>query len=147
MLFAKRYTGLNRRISKPSPILIVLAWLGVAGIAYATLCPIGLRPHFANADEERFGAYFVLGIILAFAAPRHWIATAAFVVVLAMGLEAAQLLVPGRDAVLHDAFVKAVGGVLGSALGHSVFAIRRALVRMTGRGRGAKASVSQLPIV
>ncbi len=147
MVFAKRYTGRNRRISKPSPALIALALLGVAGIAYATLCPIGMRPHLASADEERFGAYFVLGIALAFAAPRRWIATGTFVVVLALGLEAAQLLIPGRDAVLHDAIVKAAGGVLGSAIGHSVFAIRRTFARMTGRARAAKASVSQLPIV
>ena len=51
-----RYSGPERRIAKPSPTLICLAVMGVAAIAFVTLCPINLRPHFASADEERFGA-------------------------------------------------------------------------------------------
>jgi hypothetical protein len=132
MGFAKRYAGPERRFSKPSPVFIALAVLGVAGIAYATLCPIGMRPHLASADQERFGAYFVLGGAVALAAPRRWLSSTLFVVALAIGLEASQLLVPGRDARVGDALIKACGGVLGSAVGHAVFPAKRLAMRLLG---------------
>ena len=125
----KRYVGPERRIAKPSPAMIVLALLGLAGITYATLCPIGMRPHLASADEERFGAYFVLGLLLAFAAPRRRWTVTVFVVAVAIGLEAGQLLIPGRDARVHDALVKAVGGGLGAQSYFAVFALKRLLGR------------------
>ena len=132
MATAISYIGPNRRLAKPSPLLVGLVVLGVAGIAYATLCPISLRPHLASANQERFGAYFVLGILIALAAGRRWMAATAFVVVLACGLEAAQLLVPGRDATVSDALVKALGGVFGSTAGQFIFPLGRLIARESG---------------
>ena len=127
----KRYVGPERRIAKPSPAMIALALLGLAGIVYATLCPIGMRPHLASADEERFGAYFVLGLLMAFAAPRRRWAVTLLVMSIAIGLEAGQLLIPGRDARISDALVKAVGGGLGAQSYFTTFAARRLLARVT----------------
>jgi hypothetical protein len=124
-----RYSGPERRIAKPSPALLCLVALGVAAIAFVTLCPIGLRPHLASADEERFGAYFVLGLLASQAAPRQSGLVLACLVLLALGLEAAQTLIPGRDARFVDACVKATGGVLGAQLGFVSYAIRRWLQR------------------
>ncbi len=125
MAQAPSYPGANRRFAKPSPLLLSLVVLGIAAITFATLCPISLRPHLASANQERFGAYVVLGGLLALAAGRRWLASAMFVVVLVCALEAAQLLVPGRDAVISDALVKALGGVLGSVAGQFMFPLRR----------------------
>jgi hypothetical protein len=49
----------------------------------------------------------------------------ALVVVLAFTLEAGQLLVAGRHAMVADAMLKAISGVLGSAAGQSLFPLRR----------------------
>jgi hypothetical protein len=124
-----RYSGPERRTTKPSPALLGLAALGVAAIAFVTLCPINLRPHFASADEERFGAYLALGLIASQAAPRRSGLVLSLLVLLAFGLEAAQTLIPGRDGRFADACVKATGGVVGAQLGFMSYAARRWLQR------------------
>ena len=132
----KRYAGPERRIAKPSLMLIGLSAAAVCGIAYATLCPIGMRPHLASADEERFGAYFVMGALVAMAAPRRWLSITLFVAAVAAGLEAGQLLIPGRDARVGDALVKMAGGVLGAQAVFCSFAVRRFTARMAVKLRG-----------
>jgi hypothetical protein len=119
-----RYSGPDRRHAKPSTGLVCLLALGVAAIAFVTLCPIGLRPQIASPDEERFGAYFVLGLIASQAAPRQSGLILSLLVLMAFGLEAAQTLVPGRDGRFADACVKATGGVLGAQLGFMSYAVR-----------------------
>ena len=128
----------NRRIAKPAPATMALALAGIGGIIFATLCPVGLRPHFASANEERFGAYAVLGLILAFAFSRRQLAVSAFVVLLAAGLEFGQLLIPTRDARLIDALVKAAGGLAGSSVGYAFFPARRLLQRFVSGRRPAR---------
>lgn len=133
------YSGPNRRFAKPSPLVVGLAALAVCGIAFATLCPIELRPRMAEPDAERFAAFFGLGGLIALAAGRRWIGATAAVMLLAFGFEAAQLVVPGRDAMLSDAIIKAMGGVCGSAAAQAVFAARRLAVRLSDvLGRRAK---------
>ena len=92
---------------------LVLGWLTVFMIVYSTLSPIQLRPRTGYPDVERFGAFFLAGGCFAIAYPRHrrWVSLA--LVVGAGLLEASQLLAPGRHAHLHDAVVKAVGGIVG----------------------------------
>ncbi len=129
MFEAQTYRGLERRVTTPSPAFAILSVLGVAAIVFATLCPIGLRPHLASANQERIGAYFVLGFLFAMTFRRHWKLVAFTVALIAVGLEAGQLLVPGRDARVADAVVKALGGLLGSGAGNLVFPLKRLLTR------------------
>lgn len=117
----------ERRRAKPSVPLIALAILCAAVTGFVTLCPIALRPHLWSANHERFAAYFVLGALVALAAQRRWLGGLAMVLFLAFGLEAAQRLVPGRHAMLSDATVKALGGVLGCAAAQLSFPLRRLL--------------------
>ena len=131
------YQGLERRIARPSPGLVALALLLVCGIAYAPLCPIGMRPHLALANQERFGAYFVMGLVVALAAPRRWLVVTLFVAALAVCLEAGQLLIPGRDARVIDALFKVAGGVTGAQAGFASFAARRVLKRLIQARRPA----------
>jgi hypothetical protein len=112
--------------------VIGLAGLGVAAIAFATLCPIGLRPHLADPDSERFGAYLVLGALISLAAGRRGLSATALVLALAFGLEASQLLVPGRDAAMPDAMVKAFGGLCGVVPVQLMHPLRRLIVRLSG---------------
>jgi len=91
----------------------IAAWSLAAAIVLMTLGPVGLRPQFGHPSLERFAAYLALGAVFSIAYPRHrlWVATA--VVCAAVGLEAGQLLVPGRDARVPDAMAKALGAVSG----------------------------------
>jgi hypothetical protein len=127
----------ERRLARPSPLVVGLALAAVAGVAFVTLCPIGLRPRLASPTEERLAAYFVLGLLVALAAGRRWLGATAVVLILAFGLEAAQALVPTRDPAMADALVKAAGGILGSAAAQLVFPIRRLIARLVPRGAEA----------
>jgi hypothetical protein len=127
-----RYIGSERRVATASAWMVGLAALGITGVVFATLCPIGLRPHLAAPNAERFGAYVVLGAVLALAAGRRAAGATALVVLLAFGLEAAQALAPGRDPAVSDALVKALGGMVGSGMGQVMFPVRRLIARAAG---------------
>lgn len=125
----------ERRRARPSPRWIGLTGFGLAAIAFVTLCPIGMRPHLASGDEERFAAFLVLGLLAGRAAGRRGLAATAAVVLLAFGLEYAQELAPGRHAALSDALVKSLGGVVGVAAAQLSFAAWRGLRRVARADR------------
>lgn len=133
MILSARHAGRERRRAKPSPAAIALAALGLLAVAFATLCPPDLRPHLADANLERLGAYFVLGGLFAFAAGRRVIAATAAIVLLAVALEAAQRLVPGRHGQIADAAVKALGGDLGVAAAQLRYPLLRLAARLGAR--------------
>lgn len=49
--------------------ITVAAWVVFAGIAFVTLSPIGLRPHIAAPNLERFAAFAMLGLLFGMAYP------------------------------------------------------------------------------
>ena len=120
----------ERRRWRPSRFAIALSLLSLAGLVFATLCPINLRPHFADANVERFGAYAVLGLILSQTMRRRPILVAFIVVLIAVALEFGQLFVPGRDARVQDAMFKAAGGLFGTIIGYGSFAGFRLMKRL-----------------
>ncbi|CAM5396367.1 hypothetical protein MAUB1S_06747 [Mycolicibacterium aubagnense] len=85
----------------------------LALIVFATLSPIGLRPHLGDANLERALAYLLLGSALALSFPRHAMRMAVFVVGIAAVLEALQLIDPGRHGRIEDMIVKAAAGLIG----------------------------------
>jgi hypothetical protein len=97
-----------------------IPWLLLACIVIWTLGPVGDRPGIGHPQLERFAAYFCLGALLVAGHPRRWLFTAAFVSALAIGLELAQLFIPGRDAGVHDAVAKVLGGLAGVFLTVSI---------------------------
>ena len=128
------YAGAERRAHRPSPSWLLLGAGLAAAIAFATLCPLHWRPHLTdNADEERFLAFLALGFAAKLAFPRRHIWTVLTVVALALGLEAAQLLVPGRDGRMADALVKATGAACGVQIGLIALMAKRAAFRRGGR--------------
>jgi hypothetical protein len=88
----------------------------IAAIAYWTLGPIELRPHWMEANAERFTAYLVLGGAVSVAFPRSPGLIAAVVVPLPVCLELLQLVDPSRHARPLDALVKIAGGLVGVLL-------------------------------
>lgn len=113
-------------------LVTVIGWAILAFIAYATLCPIGLRPEFSDAHFEHFGAFAVWGLIFAVAYPRHLGLVVLIVVGSALALELMQLLTPDRHGRIIDASIKAAGGLLGVGIGRLVYAVIRARRIQTG---------------
>ena len=91
----------------------IVAWTLLALVVIMTLGPVGLRPQFGHPQLERYLAYVALGAAFSIAYPRRrfWVALA--VICGAFGLEAGQMLVPGRDARVPDAIAKAFGAASG----------------------------------
>jgi len=119
----------DRRWRTPSRAVVGWALSGVAALAFVTLCPIGLRPHVMDANAERLCAYLIVGLLISRAAGRRALAAMLSVLVLAFGLEASQMLVASRHAVMADALVKAFGGVAGVAAHQLGFPLRRLIMR------------------
>jgi VanZ family protein len=86
-------------------------------IIFATLSPIQMRPHIADANVERALAYVLLGFALALGFPNRMYQISIFVVVAACILELLQIIDPGRHAHLADALVKASAGIIGILVG------------------------------
>jgi VanZ family protein len=107
--------------------LRVAAWLLLAGIVFATLAPIGLRPMTdAPPNFERAIAYALFGAAFALAYPRRLGLAILIIVVAAIGLELLQMLATTRHARLADAAVKLMGGGLGVAAGLAIAHVLRA---------------------
>ncbi|TIN17801.1 MAG: hypothetical protein E5Y31_28645 [Mesorhizobium sp.] len=100
----------------------------LAIIIFATLSPIQMRPHLAEANVERALAYVLLGFALALGFPNRLYQVVIFVAVTAGMLELLQIIDPGRHAQLSDAVVKACAGIVGILVGQLV-------VRSSGRIR------------
>jgi VanZ family protein len=91
--------------------IAALALLAI--IIFATLSPIQMRPHIAEANVERALAYVLLGFALALGFPNRLYQAMIFVVASAGILELLQIIDPGRHARLADALVKASAGIVG----------------------------------
>ena len=96
---------------------IIVGWLSLAFIVYATLCPINSRPVLAGLQVEHFSAFAVVGLAFAWAYPNRLFLIVAIVVGSSFALEAMQLLTPDRHGRIVDALVKAAGGIFGIGVG------------------------------
>lgn len=96
----------------------LVGWGAVALVVFATLSPIGARPHLAHMGPqlERFVAYLVAAAALATAYPARKGAILICIVAGAAGLEIAQHFEASRHARLLDAVVKIMGGLSGLAI-------------------------------
>ena len=94
----------------------VVGWLAAAYIAFVTLSPVHYRPQLGHPNLERLAAYLFIGATFSFGYPRARQVAAIAVVAGAFLLETGQLFVPGRDAHVSDALVKALGGLVGVLL-------------------------------
>lgn len=111
---AQRLNDVNRTTRR---IAIAIGWCAALIITFATLAPIGDRPHLPDAgpDLERFIAFLVLAGALATAYPRRRGMILVLAVGLAIGLESAQLIEPTRHGRPHDAVIKCLGALAGVA--------------------------------
>jgi hypothetical protein len=96
---------------------IVVGWLALAFIVFATLSPIDDRPVIAAPHFEHFAAFAFVGLAFGLAYPKRLVLIAALILISAFGLEAMQLLTPDRHGRLIDALVKAAGGLCGIGIG------------------------------
>lgn len=98
-------------------IVLAAAWASLVLIVYATLSPIGLRPHLGNGvGVERFGAFAVAGLLFGLAYPKRLWLVLSIVLGTAVLLEMLQYLTPDRHGRVVDALLKLAGGVVGAGL-------------------------------
>jgi VanZ family protein len=99
-------------------VLRVIAWLLFAGLIFATLSPIGMRPNSPlPTGAERAFALLLVGFVFALAYPRHILLAAILVFGSTVLLELLQLMSPSRHGRFIDVAVKLVGAGAGLALG------------------------------
>jgi hypothetical protein len=101
-------------------IVVILAWSLLLAIAFATLSPIGLRPHVGNVSGERFWAFAAVAFLFGVAYPRHIWWVTIMVGGAAIGLEVLQHLTPDRHGRIPDALIKLAGAVGGAGLAYVV---------------------------
>jgi apolipoprotein N-acyltransferase len=94
-------------------IFKLVAWGSLVFIVFATLSPIGLRPHVTSVNLERFGAFVMAGLLFGLAYPNRFWLVLTIVVGAAGVLEVLQVLTPDRHGEASNAFVKIAGGGFG----------------------------------
>jgi VanZ family protein len=114
-------------------IAAVSAWVLLAAIAFATLSPIDLRPQTGHDIAERVLPFAALGAAFGVGYPRRLLFGVTITLAAAIGLEAAQLLAPGRHARLIDACEKLAGGLLGVTLAAMWLALSARLQKAMSR--------------
>ena len=102
-----------------STSLKAAAWAILAFIVFVTVSPINLRPHtLTTVNIDRAAAYAVVGALFALAYPKTWKTTAILLVIGACGFEFLQIFSSTRHARVEDALIKALGALVGVAIGH-----------------------------
>ena len=110
-----------------------IAWLLLVAVLFVTVSPIQLRPVTGEPPNlERFAAFVLVGLAFAIGYPRKWLFVACLVVASAFLIEATQLLSPSRHARFEDAAVKALGGLVGLAIGTAINRLARTWLRRRG---------------
>ncbi|MBL8599195.1 MAG: hypothetical protein JNL14_15790 [Devosia sp.] len=98
--------------------LRVLAWLLLAGLVFATLSPIDMRPSSPLPTQlERAVALMAVGFVFALAYPRRIVLVAAIVLGSTVLLEVLQLASASRHGRLIDVAVKLTGASAGLLAG------------------------------
>jgi hypothetical protein len=93
--------------------LLFIAWATLLLVVFATLSPIGLRPHLAGVSVERFGAFALVGLLFGLVYPGRLGLVLFCVGGAAIGLEIMQHLTPDRHGQVPDALVKLAGSMAG----------------------------------
>lgn len=94
--------------------LIAIAWACVAFIAFATLSPIGLRPHLASPHREYVLAFATLSLLFSLTYPNRPVLVLALIVCAAAILETLQAFTVDRHPRVLDFLFKSMGAVCGS---------------------------------
>lgn len=103
-----------------------LAWLLLAGLIFATLSPINLRPISPLPTQiERALALALVGFVFALAYPRRIMLVAVIVLGSTLLLEVLQLASPSRHGRILDVAVKLAGGGAGLLAGWLLMRLRR----------------------
>ena len=98
-------------------VALIVGWVVLVFITFATLTPIQGRPRLAGLQLEHFAAFAVMGFAFAFGITRRTLAVLAMVILSALALEGMQLLTPDRHGRILDAAVKVIGGACGVGAG------------------------------
>ncbi len=99
-------------------LLAAIAGAMLAFIVFATLAPIGDRPHLGDTGVEHILAFAVVSLLLCAAYPGRSLVILVSLAIIAAGLEAAQFMTPDRHGRAIDLLQKLVGVLGGGAIAH-----------------------------
>ncbi|MFK5599791.1 hypothetical protein ACFZ8E_22725 [Methylobacterium sp. HMF5984] len=112
----------------------ILSWLLLAGVVFATLAPIGLRPiSDAPVSVERFGSYAVVSFLFALGYPNRRWQIVGGLIALAGAMEAMQNLELTRHGRFGDFAVKAIGCWFGVMVAVVLAFIPASMAKAEGR--------------
>ena len=95
-----------------------LALVCLLAAVVLSIGPVRLRPYTGIPhDIEHALAFAVLGLPFGFGFPRRWLALSLAAIAIAAGLEAMQLVAPGRHGMLRDVVVNAGSACVGIWVG------------------------------
>jgi hypothetical protein len=94
-------------------IWAVIAWGALGVIVFATLSPLGLRPHLASQHREHFAAFAAVGLLFGLAYRRP-VLVLVLLCAAAVVLELLQLLTPDRHGRAIDVAFKLAGAGAGA---------------------------------
>lgn len=101
-------------------LLKIAAWACLAAVIVVALAPTGAVLEFPSSFLDRAFRYATLSFLLFLAYPKAVPSILVIVGALAVGLELAHFLLPGKAARLIDLLPKFAGASLGLALGFCV---------------------------
>ncbi|MGY4478420.1 hypothetical protein ACVILL_005834 [Bradyrhizobium sp. USDA 3364] len=108
-----------------------LAWGFLLGLFIVTDTTLALRPHtLISPNVDRFAALFIIGATFSFAYPKHVLPILLVLLVVVVGFELIQRLIPHRHGYVMDMLVKGTGCCAGVIV---VDALRRALSAKSDR--------------
>ena len=106
-------------------MLKTFAWITLAFIVFATISPIGWRPHdYLPVNVDRALAFTVMSALFVLAYPRYWVLSAVVLLLAAFPIELLQNLSSSRHAHFDDAGIKAAGAAVGIVAGWLINEIR-----------------------
>lgn len=107
-----------------SPIVRGLFWFGVAAVTVTSVTPQAYLPSTEGWDKaQHFLAYAALGGVgwLGYPDRRHMVMLLIGLILLGAGLEAAQVLVPGRFPSVGDVIANIIGALSGFIISRRIW--------------------------
>jgi VanZ family protein len=102
----------------------VLAWGMAVSVVLLSVCPPADRPSTdVPHNLEHFLAFAITGLLFGFGYPNRYLVRTGALLLFTIGIEAAQVWIPGRHARFSDLMVNSLAVILGIWLAYTCYSI------------------------
>jgi len=121
-------SALIARSNRMLLVVRLLAWILLAAIVVLSLVPPTLRPVTPLSHTlEHAGLFFITGALFGLGYPNHAVLLNFGAIAFCLGIEIAQLFIPGRHARLADFFADVIAALAGVLVAVVAGSMRRRL--------------------